>query len=137
MADAAFFDGLAHSAVGLVGVGAVAIAAVNRDFKYLTEVVANLLLFHIEGAKALDPRCIDEPAIGIEREHLREGGGVHTRVVALRNLGSAQAEVGQQSVNGVLLPTPELPESSVVLPERAARTESSPSLLRADTQEHS
>ena len=99
LADAALLHGLAHGAVGLVGVGAVAITAVGRDGKDLAEVVAYLLFLHIEGAEAFDTGGVDEPAALAEGEHLGEGGGVHAGVVALGDLGCAQAEVGQEGVD--------------------------------------
>ena len=95
LADATLFYGLAHGAVRLMGVGAVAIAAVGRDGEYLAEVMTNLLLFHIEGAEALHSRCVNEPPVIIEGEHLGEGGGVHACIVAFRNFCCAQTEVGK------------------------------------------
>ena len=99
MADAALLYGLAHGTVGLVGVGAVAIAAVGRLGEYLAEVMADLLFFHVEGAEAFDTGGVDEPTSIAEGEHLREGGGVHALVVVLGNLGGTQMEVGEQGVD--------------------------------------
>ena len=58
-------------------------------------------------------------------------------IARTREVFAGKVATGGRALMRVLLPTPELPESRVVLPVREARTLSSPSPLRADTQEHS
>ena len=96
------FDGGKNGAAGFVRVGAVVEAAVFREAEYLLEIRANLFRLHIECAEALDARGVYHPAgvlSGVrEREHLREGGGVHASVVGIGNLRRAQVGTRKDGV---------------------------------------
>ncbi len=57
-------NGCQHGATWLVGVGAVAEAAVSTILKYLTEIVAHLLGLEIEGAESADAGGVDDVGVG-------------------------------------------------------------------------
>ena len=82
-----------------MGVGAVAIAAIGGNFEYLAEVMSYLLLLHIESAKTLDSRCVNEPTSFGEGKHLREGGGVHACVMAFRYFSRTQTKIRKKGID--------------------------------------
>ena len=86
-----------YGATGFVRVCAIAKAALLAYLEYLAEVMSHLFALHIEGTKALDAGGVYDVAGGLtlgvgEVEHLGEGGGVHTRVVRVRNLCRAHIQ---------------------------------------------
>ena len=91
--------GLADGAPRLVGMRAVVEAAVLGEVEDLAEIARQLLTPDVEGAEALDARCVDEVAAAGQREHLAESGGVHARVVGLGDVGRAQVGPGQDGVD--------------------------------------
>ena len=91
--------GLADGAPRLVGMRAVVETAVLGEVEDLAEIARQLLAPDVEGAEALDARCVDEVAAAGQREHLAESGGVHARVVGLGDVGRAQVDPGQDGVD--------------------------------------
>ena len=96
--DAMLVDGSQDGTAGLVGVGAVAKAAVGPDLEYLAEVVADLGLLHVISAEALDARSVNDVTSGGEVEELAEGGGVLPRVMCGTDLGSTGLCFGYEAV---------------------------------------
>ena len=100
LADAVLLHGFQHGAARFVPVRAVAVAAIGRSFKYLREVMSDFFPLHVEGAEALDARCVDEVAAGVVHGiHLGEGGGVHALVVSLRDFPRPCLRAGQDGVD--------------------------------------
>lgn len=92
-------DSLEHGATWLVGVSAIAETAVAREAEYLLEIPGELLGFDVECAKTFDSRGVDDIPTGGQGQHLTERGGVHTRVVGIGDLGSAEIGIGQETVD--------------------------------------
>ena len=92
-------DSLEHGATWLVGVSAIAETAVAREMEYLLEIPGELLGFDVEGAKTFDSRSVDDIPTRGQGQHLTERGGVHTRVVGIGDLGSAEIGIGQETVD--------------------------------------
>ena len=94
-------DSLQDSAARLMGVGAVGEAAVLGEVEDFLEVAGQFLALHVEGAKALNARSVDEiatPSPG-EVNHLREGGGVLARLMGLADVGCAQVDAWHETIN--------------------------------------
>ena len=79
--------------------GTVAVLAACRIRKDFLEVVAHLLVFHVEGAESFDARGVNQVAVPLHLEHLREGGGVHAFVVGRRDFSGLQVLVWQDGVD--------------------------------------
>ena len=92
-------NSLEHSATGLMGVGAIIETAVARELEYLLEITGEFLRLDVECAKALYSRGVDDIPTGGKGQHLTERGGVHTRVVGIGYLGSAQIGIRQEPVD--------------------------------------
>ena len=60
LGDVVVFDGFEHSTAWLMGVGAVAEAALLGELEDFLEIAGQFLAFHIEGAKAFDAWSVDE-----------------------------------------------------------------------------
>ena len=60
LGDVVVLDSLQHGAARLVGVGAVAEAALLAVLEDFAEVAGQLLALHVERAEALDARGVDE-----------------------------------------------------------------------------
>lgn len=88
LADVVLFYCFAHSAARFVAVCAVVVLAVGRCFKYFFEVVTHLFFLHIERAEAFDARCVDDVAVALDREHLRESSGMHSFIMIGGYFGS-------------------------------------------------
>ncbi len=80
-------DGIQHCTARFVCVRAIAKATVAGNLKYFPEIMADLRAFHVEGAKTLDARSVDDAASTWQVEKLAESGGVLSRVVCRANLG--------------------------------------------------
>ena len=93
------FHCLAHSAVGLVGVGAVVETTVGRDAENLLEVMADLLLLHVEGTKAFDAWSIDDVSLIASLIHFGKGGGVLAGFVGIADFAGAQVEMREKGVD--------------------------------------
>ena len=59
------FQGLEHRTAWLVGMGAIAEAAVLGELEDFLEVTGQLLLLHVEGAETLDAWSVDEPGCAV------------------------------------------------------------------------
>ena len=99
LGDVVVFDGFEDSAARFVGVGTVGEAALFGELEYLLEIAGQLLALHIEGAEPLNARGVNKPGgftvygftiYYLERNHLREGRGVHTCLVGIADVGYAQ-----------------------------------------------
>ena len=106
LSDVMFLKRLQHGTTRFVGMGAVGEPAILREVEDLLEIAREFLALHIEGAEALDARSIDQPSPTLQRDHLREGRGVLSRVMGIRNLGSAQVSLRHQAVDECGLPHP-------------------------------
>ena len=107
--DVMVFDGFQDGTARLVGVGAVAEAAVLGEVENLLEVACQFLALHVEGAKTLNARRINEigsrtgksglSGISGQWNPLREGGGVLTRLVGLADVGRTQVGTWHEAVD--------------------------------------
>ena len=74
------FDGFEHSTAWLMGVGAVAEAALLGELEDFLEIAGEFLALHIKGAEALDAWSVDEPSViisGITVDHRMSCEGNH------------------------------------------------------------
>ena len=78
----------------LVRVGAVVETAVSRETEDFLEIVAHLLLFHVEGAETFDAGRVDDVSVPFRFIHLGKGSGVFARVVGIADFAGAEVEVG-------------------------------------------
>ena len=62
LGDVVVFDSLEHGTAGLMGVGAVAEAALFGELKDFLEVAGQFFALHVERAEAFDARGVDEVA---------------------------------------------------------------------------
>ena len=76
-------------------VGKTAILGESED---LLEIAGKLFGFHIEGTETLDTWCIDEPPT-TQGDHLREGGGVLSGIMGIRDFGCALGGTWHQTID--------------------------------------
>ena len=105
LGDEVIFEGLKDGTAGLVGVGAVGKATVLGETENFFEITCQFFRFHIEGAKALDARCIDEPPLS-NRNHLAECSSMQAGVVGIGDLGGAEIGPGHEAIDEGGLPHP-------------------------------
>ena len=104
LGDAVLFHRWENGTTGLSRVGAVGKAAILPNAENLAEIVGNLRALHVEGAKALDARRVDDGSPEGKVEHLGEGGGVHSLVVRLAQVSRSGARFGNKPVQQGALP---------------------------------
>jgi len=104
LGDAMILERRENGTTGFVGVGAVAILTFATYLEYLTEIMSHLGTLHVEGAKALDARRVDDAATGGQVEELAESGGVLTGVVCRTDLGRLGLCFGDETVEQGALP---------------------------------
>ena len=100
-----FLHRFQHRATGFMGMCAVGKAAVFRELEYLLEITCKFFRLYVKRSEAADARCVDNPALrflrhgGRNGQHLAEGRGVHTLVMRVAYLRSAQVCAGYQGVD--------------------------------------
>ena len=90
---------VAHGASWFVRVCAIGVSAVSSDSEYLWEIVRCFGFVEIDRSKPFHTRSVDDVSSVVEAEHFREGGGVHSGVVDVGNLGSAEIQTREQCVD--------------------------------------
>ena len=90
LTDVMPFNSFTHGTTWLVGMCAVVETAILGKIENLLEVMPHFLAFHVEGTKAFDAWRVDDIRAWHERilyrVHLREGGGMLTRIEGIGNL---------------------------------------------------
>lgn len=90
--------------MGFDGVGAVGEPTFPTSLEYFGEIVSDFVAGHFYCAESLDSRGVDQVAVGLtgrrwEWEHFGECGSVHTGVVNVGDLSSAEVELRDKSID--------------------------------------
>ena len=123
LSDVMVFEGLQDCTTGLMGMGAVRKATIFGEMEDLTKVACQFLRLHIEGAKAFDTWCVDEPTLrlaqglrSIQRNHLRESRRVLSCIVGIRDLGCSEIDTRDQAIDQGRLTYPTIAAEKSNLP---------------------
>ena len=94
-----FFYGTQDGTARLMAVRAVIEFAISGEFEYFREVMSDFRTFHFDRAKTFDTWSVNQVTAIRLRNHLREGGSMHSLVMVFGDIAGTEIDTWDQFID--------------------------------------